>query len=219
MEHRKSSMLQDVPKEILSAECPVVTDPDEARDLVRALHRQWMRLENCIGLAAPQIGVSKAVAIIRDAKTGVSYNLVNPKIIWKENPFVNENEGCMSSPGRLFNVQRYENIKIENYSPWPSNDGGIETPMPDIWEMSGGVLIRQEAAFSCNQPQECMGGIFAIAIQHEIDHLHGICLPWNESAKELTSIPYVKNKSYDVGRNDPCPCGSGKKYKKCCMSK
>jgi len=23
----------------------------------------------------------------------------------------------------------------------------------------------------------------------------------------------------DVGRNDPCPCGSGKKYKKCCMSK
>jgi hypothetical protein len=22
-----------------------------------------------------------------------------------------------------------------------------------------------------------------------------------------------------VGRNDPCPCGSGKKYKKCCYSK
>jgi uncharacterized protein YecA (UPF0149 family) len=22
-----------------------------------------------------------------------------------------------------------------------------------------------------------------------------------------------------VGRNDPCPCGSGKKYKKCCMRK
>jgi len=21
-----------------------------------------------------------------------------------------------------------------------------------------------------------------------------------------------------VGRNDPCPCGSGKKYKKCCMA-
>lgn len=23
-------------------------------------------------------------------------------------------------------------------------------------------------------------------------------------------------KSVKVGRNDPCPCGSGKKYKKCC---
>ena len=22
-----------------------------------------------------------------------------------------------------------------------------------------------------------------------------------------------------VGRNDPCPCGSGKKYKKCCINK
>ena len=22
-----------------------------------------------------------------------------------------------------------------------------------------------------------------------------------------------------IGRNDPCPCGSGKKYKKCCIGK
>lgn len=26
-----------------------------------------------------------------------------------------------------------------------------------------------------------------------------------------------KKVSADVGRNDPCPCGSGKKYKKCCL--
>ena len=26
----------------------------------------------------------------------------------------------------------------------------------------------------------------------------------------------VKRSSAKVGRNDPCPCGSGKKYKKCC---
>jgi hypothetical protein len=23
----------------------------------------------------------------------------------------------------------------------------------------------------------------------------------------------------NTGRNDPCPCGSGKKYKKCCLPK
>lgn len=23
--------------------------------------------------------------------------------------------------------------------------------------------------------------------------------------------------SHRIGRNDPCPCGSGKKYKKCCL--
>jgi len=26
-------------------------------------------------------------------------------------------------------------------------------------------------------------------------------------------------KKVKIGRNDPCPCGSGKKYKKCCMNK
>jgi hypothetical protein len=29
--------------------------------------------------------------------------------------------------------------------------------------------------------------------------------------------PYVK-KEKDIGRNEPCPCGSGKKYKKCCLN-
>ena len=29
----------------------------------------------------------------------------------------------------------------------------------------------------------------------------------------------VRNKQAKVGPNDPCPCGSGKKYKKCCMQK
>ena len=29
----------------------------------------------------------------------------------------------------------------------------------------------------------------------------------------------VKRSSNKVGRNDPCPCGSGKKYKKCCYPK
>ena len=27
----------------------------------------------------------------------------------------------------------------------------------------------------------------------------------------------VRREGPKVGRNDPCPCGSGKKYKKCCM--
>ena len=43
--------------------------------------------------------------------------------------------------------------------------------------------------------------------------------------KAKTSIDMVTNKTEKtqaktqgklVGRNDPCPCGSGKKYKQCC---
>jgi preprotein translocase subunit SecA len=29
-------------------------------------------------------------------------------------------------------------------------------------------------------------------------------------------IEPIRNRGERVGRNDPCPCGSGKKYKKCC---
>ena len=25
-------------------------------------------------------------------------------------------------------------------------------------------------------------------------------------------------REYKIGRNDPCPCGSGKKYKNCCLA-
>ena len=39
--------------------------------------------------------------------------------------------------------------------------------------------------------------------------------PPQEAAKPQT---FVKT-GPDVGRNDPCPCGSGKKYKKCCQAK
>ena len=35
---------------------------------------------------------------------------------------------------------------------------------------------------------------------------------------EVKQMP-VRNRSKKVGPNDPCPCGSGKKYKKCCMHK
>ena len=31
-----------------------------------------------------------------------------------------------------------------------------------------------------------------------------------------SALPYVRA-TEKVGRNDPCPCGSGKKYKKCCL--
>lgn len=41
--------------------------------------------------------------------------------------------------------------------------------------------------------------------------------PPQEKKKENASRPVRAGKK--VGRNDPCPCGSGKKYKKCCYPK
>jgi uncharacterized protein YecA (UPF0149 family) len=38
-----------------------------------------------------------------------------------------------------------------------------------------------------------------------------------ESSKNPVPITTTQRKSEKNGRNDPCPCGSGKKYKKCCL--
>ena len=36
-------------------------------------------------------------------------------------------------------------------------------------------------------------------------------------AREERAAKAEKEKMFkNVGRNDPCPCGSGKKFKKCC---
>lgn len=52
----------------------------------------------------------------------------------------------------------------------------------------------------------------------------------SEEDIDFEDIEYEKTNKYDeeikpirnepkIGRNEPCPCGSGKKYKKCCMNK
>lgn len=47
--------------------------------------------------------------------------------------------------------------------------------------------------------------------QHEINHLNGV----EESVVERN---HPDPKEVIVGRNEPCPCNSGKKYKKCCLT-
>lgn len=40
----------------------------------------------------------------------------------------------------------------------------------------------------------------------------------NESGTEFEAEPALPSQQ-KTGRNEPCPCGSGKKYKKCCLRK
>jgi preprotein translocase subunit SecA len=37
-----------------------------------------------------------------------------------------------------------------------------------------------------------------------------------EASGSTEKVRQIKLETPKVGRNDPCPCGSGKKYKKCC---
>lgn len=54
-------------------------------------------------------------------------------------------------------------------------------------------------------------GLLAVVCQHELDHVNST-LFMDRLAPKVT--PVIKTTK--VGPNDPCSCGSGKKYKKCC---
>jgi len=103
-----------------------------------------------IGLAAPQINVSKRmIAVHVEDENGklYSYALFNPKIISHsvEKAYLTSGEGCLSVdepiPGY---VPRYARIKVRGY-----NEQGEE------------IVIK-------------LKGLPAIVFQHEIDHLNGI---------------------------------------------
>jgi len=64
--------------------------------------------------------------------------------------------------------------------------------------------------FAGNEFTETYKGFEAQIWQHEINHLNGV-------PEQVESIGYPDPKEVDVQRNEPCPCGSGKKYKKCCL--
>ena len=55
----------------------------------------------------------------------------------------------------------------------------------------------------------------ALTLENLLYSVGNVGLALSEDSYE-TPEPYI-NPNRDVGRNDPCPCGSGKKFKKCCM--
>ena len=134
---------------------------------------------NGIGLAANQVGIEAAVAVINVTEPLI---LINPTIvdIWGKIPF--KREGCLSYPGTWINTVRYKNIIIQTAQE-ESN-----------WYFSG-----------LDETKLLEAG----AVQHEIDHLNG------KTILDHKNKPISTNKT--PNRNDPCPCDSGKKYKKCCL--
>jgi peptide deformylase len=85
---------------------------EEAQEIItNLLDTAKAHIDNCAGLAAPQIGVLKKVIVVR---TGNSFfPMVNPMIIKKSGKKFVNHEGCLSLEG-VRSVERYENILV-NY--------------------------------------------------------------------------------------------------------
>jgi SEC-C motif-containing protein len=58
----------------------------------------------------------------------------------------------------------------------------------------------------------------ALHTHHERSQFRRLDGRWYFVSGDRVSAPPVRNTGPKVGRNDPCPCGSGKKYKKCCAA-
>ncbi len=59
--------------------------------------------------------------------------------------------------------------------------------------------------------------LFHVTVETDTERKQVVKVTRTSGGEPEPQKPVVKKKT--VGRNDPCPCGSGKKYKKCCMKK
>ena len=57
--------------------------------------------------------------------------------------------------------------------------------------------------------------IYNIKVRSQVER-EQVAKPTGESCGDEEPTNKTVKKSAKIGRNDPCPCGSGKKYKKCC---
>ena len=169
---------------------------DEGLKIAKELLNILSERKDGIGLAANQIGYDASVAVVNVREPLI---LINPVIKeqWDE---IGYYEGCLSFPKKGVHTKRYRNVIVHT-----------EQEECD-WYFSGAEKISEgtgtwETAKKHDQEQRLLE---SICIQHEIDHLNGLTIVDRENKPQ----PIVIEK---VGRNEPCPCGSGKKYKKCCM--
>ena len=171
---------------------------DEGLKIAEELLNILSERKDGIGLAANQVGIDASVAVVNVREPLI---LINPVIKeqWDE---IGYYEGCLSFPKKGVHTKRYRNVIVHT-----------EQEECD-WYFSGANKISEgtgtwETAKKHDQEQRLLE---SICVQHEIDHLNGLTIMDRENKPK----PIVIEK---IGRNEPCPCGSGKKYKKCCINK
>ena len=172
---------------------------DEGLDIAKDLFNVLTKRKDGIGLAANQVGINASVAVVNVREPII---LINPKIIesWKKIPYY---EGCLSYPKKGVQTERYKNIIIKTEqveSNWYFS--GEENPSDGKGSWEDSQRKKEDAEIRLLE---------SICVQHEIDHLNGITCMDRQVVKTI-----INDKK--INRNDPCHCGSGKKYKKCCMS-
>lgn len=91
-------------------------EPHEAKHFINLLEQELKLHKYGVGLALPQISINKRACIIRYENDGLNINLdlINPEIVEMYDPFINENEMCLSLPNIKVNTRRYKEIVVKD---------------------------------------------------------------------------------------------------------
>ncbi len=125
---------------------PVEAVDDDLRALMDDM-LETMYAAPGIGLAAIQVGVPKRVIVMdlsREGEDKAPRYFVNPEILWRSDDTQPYEEGCLSVPDIYDEVERPAQVKLRYLN-------------------YQGELIEEDAE-----------GVFAVCIQHEMDHLDGV---------------------------------------------
>jgi peptide deformylase len=99
-----------------------------------------------VGLAAPQLGISQRLLVYRVGPDAPLITLANPEIEWASDEREGSDEGCLSMPGVMVDVERPVHVRV-------------------LAQDEQGDPRSVEAS-----------GLEARVIQHEMDHLDGVLI-------------------------------------------
>jgi peptide deformylase len=113
----------------------------EAEEMVEIMHGALG-----VGLAATQLGLMRRMLVFQAGPDSTPRAIVNPRIEWASDDLVTTEEGCLSLPGVVVDVERPLHARV----------AAVDT---------GGEPVLLEAS-----------GLEARVLQHEIDHLDGVLI-------------------------------------------
>ena len=137
---------------VLSTKCEEVSPLDDLAELKKVMSRVLSFSDTGVGLAAPQVGVLKKVLAVKEGSSIRFF--INAKIVEKSAEVLKSREACLSFPGVITTVDRYESITVEYED---ENRESHTTEFKDF---------------------------ISVVLQHEIDHTNGICKVGEEWKKQ-----------------------------------
>jgi peptide deformylase len=131
---------------VLRSKASPVTDFDaglaqEAERMIRIMHDGMG-----VGLAATQLGAMRRLLVFQAGPDAVATAVANPSLEWTSDELATAEEGCLSLPGIVVDVERALHARVR----------GVDVR---------GEPLMLEAS-----------GLEARVLQHEIDHLDGVLI-------------------------------------------